>query len=176
MTLSFEITEQEYREAAAVLRRQRRKDWYRPIRAAAVVGGGIGVAMALAGGWAMLPPVLPLLLLSLFVLAFPVLQTRDALKVGWDAYQSTARRMTWQFADHSATVQTDGVTTSYEWRVFRRFAETRHLFLLYRTADQPFLIPKRTLGDAAAVEAFRQFLQAKVPGPALGFPVSVTAK
>lgn len=173
MTLSFEITEQEYREAMTVIRRQKGGNWYKPLTYAGIIGGGIGGAFSLGGGMHMLFLMSPLLLLSLFILVYPWLNVHNAFDEGWKAYQSWAGTVTWEFTDEAAVFQCDGVLIRYEWRAFMRFAETRHLFLLYRAKDHPLLISKRARPDASGLEALRTFLQRKVPGRALGFPVTI---
>jgi hypothetical protein len=63
--------------------------------------------------------------------------------------------------------------TEYKWGAFTRYVESANVFSLMPNELQFVIVPKRALGGAAEVDAFRRLLDVRVARPAVpGFPVA----
>lgn len=172
MTITFEITEAEYREAMAVAARAQ-PDAYAPLRRAGLLAAGLGGAALLVDRrpYAWVAPAV-LVALGLFVAVYPLLRRPDAAADGWAAYAATGPQA-WDVTEQAVAHASAYGAGRCGWHAFARFAETPTLFLLYQ-GDAPLIVPKRAFPDADQLAAFRSLLRAKLSRPAVhGFPVVV---
>jgi YcxB-like protein len=63
------------------------------------------------------------------------------------------------------------MTVSYDWRYFRGHTQSPNLLLLYPTALQVVMIPKRAFPTPEARQEFTDFLARTIVAPAKAFPV-----
>ncbi len=140
IVLEAELSTDDYLEATRFTQRLQ-PDRHRAWRIANVIGSGAGFAFLFAADSTSWPAPVLLILLGLFNVLNTMVRPTGRWKQKWNEHAHKWGHMTIHLCDEFVFVQRSHVTHKYEWHAFIRFAETRHLFLLYTTDTSCEIIP-----------------------------------
>ena len=133
-------------------------------------GGGPSVG----GGdwWRVVLPVVPWLLIFLFVYFFLFRYARGGLKALWDAQTSLHRPHVVEIYDDRIVFSDAVDRLEHKWEAFTHVRESPGLFLLFTSNYSMHILPKRAFPGRGGIDEFRELIRraiAQRPGPA--FPV-----
>jgi hypothetical protein len=166
--IDFEMTEAEYREVLAMANPDWR-NWYRPLTVAGWIAAGFGGAILLITGFRQwLTPAL-LIGIGLFVMCYPWLVFNHRSSTAWR--DADVGQVVWEFCLDRIRCTSADSEVILNWGAFRRFSETKRMFVLYRGGGSATGIPKRAVGGLEQMRALRALLHEKLDRPSLGFPV-----
>ena len=84
-------------------------------------------------------------------------------------FRRTYRRNSRMFGPRTVVISETGIVSDHQlghsetaWNHYEKFRETRHLFLLYQSADLIGILPKRVFANPADFEQFRALLISKI--------------
>jgi hypothetical protein len=174
VTIEFELTREDWMEAAWVHRR-RRPVSRRPRQLLTLLGFAVaGLGMVLLtlrpdGGGRVAPIAL---LVTGFFIPLELKRTELAQTAeAWEKRQRLRQPMKWVFADEGIHVTTPLWEVKYQWGVMMDWAESPGVLLLYQIQDNYSVIPKRAVPGADALATLRELFRARIAGRAVGFPV-----
>jgi hypothetical protein len=167
--VEFEMTEAEYREAAAAADQQWQR-WYRPLWTAGCVSAACGGAvLAATDGRHWLAPA-ALIVQGAFVMCYPWFRRGRAVAEGWREAAGVGP-MTWAFDDDGVRWTSTLGDCRLGWHAFTGFRETRRLFVLRQVGSGDVHLPKRAAGDREGQAELRRLFQEKLDRPEPAFPV-----
>jgi len=173
MQLEFELSKEDYREAMR-LHRRKNPDESDPPQLLNYVGfattalGFLLLTVRPDGGGRVAPIVL--IVLGLFI---PLRQKSvmfAQIRRSWDEVERLLQPMIWSFGE-TVHISSALCEITYQWGYFVRSVEGTTVFLIYQTARQYLVIPKRAFESEVQLVKFRQLLAEKIVTPAVGFQV-----
>jgi hypothetical protein len=174
--IEFELSRDDWKEANWLYHRKREPahDHLKLLVQVGCAATALGFLLLLkrpdGGGW--VAPV-ALIVLGLFVPlrlnAMKHAQRDDA----WSARERLTQPVVWEFDEEAAHVTSAQWQAALKWSVFNRWVEGPNLFLVFSSADDFRVYPKRAFANAEQIAQFRRLLDCKViPASTRSFPIS----
>lgn len=91
----------------------------------------------------------------------------------WSAQERLIQPVAWEFDEDAARATSAQWQATLNWSVFNRWVEGPTVFILFRSAEDFRVYPKRAFVSPEQVEQFRRLLELKViPASTRGFPIT----
>ncbi|MDB5322980.1 MAG: hypothetical protein JWN40_4611 [Phycisphaerales bacterium] len=174
--IEFEPSREDWKEATWLYQRKREKR-HSPLQwlmfvgyAATALGFLLLVKRPDGGGW-VAPAALMVvgLFIPLRLNAIRHSQRDDA----WSAHERLTQPAVWEFDDTALHTTTSQWQATLKWSAFNRWVEGPTVILLFSSATDFRVFPKRAFASAEQIAEFRRLLNSKIiPASTGGFPVT----